>query len=87
MIEKLIRKYIENLKLEDIESFAKENGVYLEKEETLYLYHTIQTKWEFVVFGSFEEVLNDAKKNLKPSTYKKVEELLYFYREKYKRYL
>lgn len=87
MIEKLIRKYVENLKLEDIEKFAKENGVYLERDETIYLYHIIQTKWENVVFGSCEDVLQEVKSNLKPNTYKKVEELLYFYREKYKRYL
>lgn len=87
MIEKMIRKYVENLKLEDIEAFARTNNVYLEKEETAYLYHTIRSKWENVVFGNAEEVLLDAKKNLNPNTYKKVEELLYFYREKYKHYL
>lgn len=87
MIEKMIRKYVENLRMEDIEQFALENGIFLDKDETIYLYHTIQTKWENVVFGSKEEVLKEAKGKLKPSTYKKVEELLYFYSEKYKRYL
>ncbi len=87
MIEKMIRKYVENLRLEDIETFARENGIFLTKDESHYLYHIIQTKWEFVVFGSIEDVLKEAKSNLRPDTYKKVEELLYFYHEKYKRYL
>lgn len=87
MIEKMIRKYVENLKLEDIYHFAEENNVSLSSEEAHYLYHIIQTKWEIVVFRSPEEVLKEAKPHLNPNTYKKVEELLYFYREKYKRYL
>ncbi len=87
MIEKLIRKYVENLKMEDIYHFAEQNGIFLTNEEAHYLYHTIQTNWENVVFGSKEEVLKDAKLHLRENTYKKAEELLYFYLEKYKRYL
>ncbi len=87
MIEKLIKKYVDAINLEDIYHFAEENGVHLTNEEALYLYHIIQTKWENVVFGDPEPILKDAKKNLSESTYKKAEELLYFYLDKYKRYL
>ncbi len=87
MIEKIIRKYVENLKIEDIYHFAEQNGVFLSNEEAHYLYNIIQTKWENVVFGSPEEVLKEAALHLNKNTYQKVEELLYFYLEKYKRYL
>lgn len=87
MIEKMIRKYVENLKIEDIYHFAEQNNVHLSHEEAHYLYHTIQTKWENVVFGSADAVLKEAKYHLNPNTYEKAEELLYFYLEKYKRYL
>lgn len=87
MVEKIIRKYVENLKLEDIYRFAEENNVVLNSEEAHYLYHIIQTKWEIVVFRSPEEVLKEVEPHLSSTTYKKVEELLYFYYEKYKRYL
>lgn len=87
MIEKMIRKYVENLKIEDIYRFAEQNGVFLSNEETHYLYDTIQTKWKNVVFGSPEVVLKDAKLHLSEKTYQKAEELLYFYLDKYKRYL
>lgn len=87
MIEKIIRKYVENLKIEDIYHFAEQNGILLSNEEAHYLYHTIQTKWKNVVFGSKEAVLKDAALHLNEKTYQKAEELLYFYLEKYKRYL
>lgn len=87
MIERMIRKYVENLKMEDIYQFAQENNIYLTDDEALYLYHTIKTKWENVVFGDPEIILYEAKPHLKDYTYKKVEELLYFYRNKYKHYL
>lgn len=87
MIEKIIRKYVENLKMDDIYHFAEQNGIFLSNEEAHYLYHTIQTKWENVVFGSPEAVLKDAKMHLSKNVYEKAEELLYFYLEKYKRYL
>ncbi len=87
MIEKIIRKYVENLKIEDIYQFAEQNGVVLSNEEVHYLYDTIQTKWKNVVFGSPEAILKDAKLHLSEKTYQKAEELLYFYLDKYKRYL
>ena len=73
MIERFIRKYVENLKMEDVKCFAEQNGVFLTDEEAHYLYHIIQTRWENVVFGSKEEVLKDAKLHLREDTYKKAE--------------
>ncbi len=87
MIEKLIKKYVDAMNIEDIYHFAEQNGVHLTNTECNYLYHTIQTKWENVVFGNPEPILKDAKLHLNPTTYKKAEELLYFYLDKYKRYL
>lgn len=57
MIEKMIRKYVENLKLEDIYRFAEQNNVLLNSEEAHCLYHIIQNKWEIVVIRSPEEDL------------------------------
>lgn len=87
MIEKMIRRYVENLKMEDLYRFAEENGIFLTDEESHYLYHTIKTKWENVVFGNPDIILQEAKLHLRDNTYKKVEELLYFYQNKYKHYL
>ena len=87
MIEKLIQKYVEKINIEDIERFAEQNNVHLTSEESEYLYHIMKTKWENVVFGDTEPILKEAKLHLNPKTYKKAEELLYFYRDKYKRYL
>ena len=87
MIEKLIKKYVDTINLEDIYHFAEQNGVHLTSEECAYLYHTIQTKWENVVFKDPDPILKDAKTHLRENTYKKAEELLYFYLDKYKHYL
>lgn len=87
MIERIIRKYVEKLEPTDIDKFARENGVTLTPQECQYLYHIMKTKWENVVFGDATTTLVEAKAHLSETTYEKVEELLYLYREKYKNYL
>lgn len=87
MIEKIIQKYISKLTHNDIYNFSKQNDIILDNDELDYIYNIIKTKWKIVVFGNPDEILKEAQSKLSNSTYKKVEELLYIYKNKYKNYL
>ena len=87
MVEKIIRKYICELKIEDIHDFALKNDIVLTNEEAKIIYDYIKKDWEIIAFGDEKIVLNEAKKVLEEKTYNKLTELISFYKEKYKRYL
>lgn len=87
MVEKIIKKYICELKIEDIHDFALKNDIVLTNEEAKIIYDYIKKDWEIIVFGDEKIVLNEAKKVLEEKTYNKLTELISFYKEKYKRYL
>lgn len=87
MIEKLIEKYISKLEKKDIINFALENNIKLSDNEVAVIYNTIQLHWKELVFGNHEIVLKKIKDQMDSNTYKKIEELIILYKNKYQNYL
>ena len=87
MVEKVLKKYICNLKIQDIHDFAVKNGVKLSNDEAWIIYEYIQNDWETIVFGDETIVLNKIKNNISEETYNKIVELTTYFKQKYRRYL
>lgn len=86
MLNRLILKYVDSLKIEDIEEFSKKQGVILKKEESKVIYLEIKTNLNNVIYHT-DEVLLKIKDKLEPTTYLKMKELLEYYKKKYPDYL
>ena len=87
MIKNLINKYIEKLTINDIYEFASKNGITLKEYEANIIYSYTKKYWEVVVFSDHNPILRKVKDSLEPTTYNKLNELINFYKDKYKNYL
>ena len=87
MIKGFIQKQVEKITLQDVYAFALKNGITLEKEEAELIYQYIKTSWEEIIFSDHNRILMEAKPKLKEKTFEKIEELLTFFKQKYKCYL
>lgn len=87
MIKNLIAKHIQNLKIEDIYDFASKNNVILTSNEANTIYTYIKKYWKELIFEDHNIILNKIKDSIEPSTYNKINELIIFYKNKYKHYL
>ena len=87
MIEKLIEKYVSKIDKKDIIKFAEENNVTLNQNEVDLIYDNIKLHWKQIIFNDHNIVLEKIKNKISSSTYRKIEELIVLYKEKYKNYL
>ena len=87
MIYKIIENYIQKLKPNDIERFAKNNGVILTPTEIEVFYLTIKKNWNTIIYKDPTPIFNEIKPKLNPQTYKKAEELFFCFKQKYQHYL
>jgi len=87
MIEKLIIQYIDRMTLNDIDEFARKNGIVLSKDEIDLVYYHIKTNWRTIVYGNPKPILNDLKSKVDDLTYQKIENLYVHFKNKYSTYL
>lgn len=87
MIKNLIAKHVSNLTINDIYDFASKNGVSLNSNEANIIYTYIKKYWDELIFHDHTLILNKVKDSLEPTTYKKINELIVFYKNKYRNYL
>ena len=87
MINKLIENYIRNMNIEDVRKFANDNNIYLTSNEINIIYKTIKNDWHTLIYGDESIVFNKVKQELNNNTYKKAEELFFYFKNKYQRFL
>ncbi len=87
MIEKLIKSYVSKLTLDEVDKFAKENGVILNDDELNMIFIYIKRDWKTIVHGNPRGILDDIKSKLDSSSYSKIENLYIFFKNKYQNYL
>ncbi len=87
MFNKLIENYINNMNVNDVDKFARKNGIILKNEELNVIYETIKNNWQTIIYGDYTSVFNSIKDRISPSTYKKAEELFFYFKDKYQRFL
>ena len=73
-MDNIIKKYINILKKEDINLFAKKNNILLDKDELDLIYKTIKNRYN-EIYDNGINVINEYKNKLKESTYNKLIEL------------
>lgn len=86
MFNNFIYHYIKCLKQVDIEIFAKNNGVVLNKVESDIIYDQIKNHFHDVAYHT-DEVLLKIKDKLESTTYLKLKELIKDFKKKYPDYL
>lgn len=87
LIEKIIEKYVNKLEKKDIADFAEENGIKLNKNEVDLLYDNIKLYWRELIFKDHKVILEKLNNKIDSTTYKKIEELIILYKDRYKNYL
>ena len=87
MNEFLIKNYISNLTLNDINTFAIKNGIELNEEELKIIEKYIRNDWRTIIYGNPRPILNELKEKLNQIQYQKIENLYVEFKEKYKNYL
>lgn len=87
MHEFLIREFINRLTIEDVDKFARQNGIDLKKSELNLIYNQIKSDWRTILYGNPRPLLDNLRENLDSLTYNKIENLYSYFKEKYKHYL
>ena len=85
-MKSLLKNYIEKLTLDELRTFGKKHNINISNEEYQFILDLVQ--------GNFEDMLINEDKYLKiieskinPEEFKKIKDLYYVYKEKYKGYL
>jgi len=87
MNEFLIKNYISKLTLDDIDTFAKKNGIELKETELKLIEKHIRNDWRTIIYGNPRKILDNLKENLNNIEYQKIENLYIKFKNKYKNYL
>ncbi len=87
MLKYYIEKYVNNMSINDITSFASKNNFSLTNMETKIIYETIKSDWKTIVFDDHNIVLNKIKNKLNTDLYFKINDLILSYKEKYRQLL
>lgn len=87
MFKHYIEKYVNNMSIEDVYSFSKQNNIELTEYEANIIFDYVKNRWEEILFINQYIALNEIKSSLRPNVYQKLDELIKEYKEKYKKYL
>lgn len=87
MFKAFIQKQVSKLTKENIRDFATQNGITLTSLELNFLFCEIKTNYEEWLYQDTESSLLKIKDKVEHTTYLKLQELIPFYKEKYKNYL
>lgn len=71
----LLEQYVNRLTKEDVNKFAIKEGVTLEEYELDIIYNNIKQNYKTILFGNVRSILEEIKKEVKPFTYSKIENL------------
>ncbi len=87
MYDYLIGQFVERMTDDDIDRFAKQNGITLTKEEICIFSTYIKRDWRTLVHGNPRKIFDEVESKLEPATYQKMIELYRYFKEKYQNYL
>ena len=81
----IIKKYIEKITINDIETFSKKNNIYLSKKEISYIYEIINNdKYLELLLNNKEDlVFNNYKDKFTKENINKIKELFHKYKNKF----
>lgn len=68
----IIINYIKKLSLEDVINFSKNQGINIKKEEAETIYFYIKNRYNDVLNGNVQELLEEIKEQVSSNTYSKI---------------
>ena len=83
----IIKKYMDNLKLEEVSNFAKSKNIFLSSEELDFVYDFVKKNWEQVLNNPNLLNLDRYKDHFSPDNFLKIKKLFNEYSAKYKNFL
>lgn len=87
MISKLIGNYVNKMTINDVNNFALSNNINLNNTELDIVYNTIKKNWYTLIYGDYTSIFNNIKDKFDTDTYKKIEELFFYFKNKYQKFL
>lgn len=87
MISKLIGNYVNKMTISDVKNFALSNNINLNNTELDIVYNTIKKNWYTLIYGDYTNIFNNIKDKFDTDTYKKIEELFFYFKNKYQKFL
>lgn len=81
----LISNYINNLTINDVDNFFKNNDIFLSNNELNFCYHFAKNRYQELLSKDFN--IDDYKDYFKSDNYKKIKELYQVLYTKYYKYL
>ena len=87
MISKLIENYVNKMNISDVNNFALSNNINLNNTELDIVYNTIKKNWYTLIYGDYTSIFNNIKDKFDTDTYKKIEELFFYFKNKYQKFL
>lgn len=70
----MLEKYINKLRIEDINNYALKNNIKLDNNELNLIYDVIKKRWKEIYINGIK-IINEYKDKLKENTYNKLIEL------------
>ena len=83
----LIEKYMQNMKIDDVKSFAQKKGVNLSESELSFTYNFIKNNYQNILKNPHLLDLERYKNNYSPINYEKITKVFQEYSQKYSHYL
>ena len=83
MKERLINEYVNRMTIDDVNKFALQNGIILKDDELNLIFTYIKNDWRTIVFGNPRTILDDLKNKLDSISYSKIENLYFFFKNRY----
>ena len=83
----MIKKFMNNMTIDDVNNFAISKDVHLEENELIFTYEFIKKNWESILENPQLFNIDRYKNNFKEETFSKVKKLYNEYFQQYSRYL
>ena len=83
----IIKNYINNMNIEDLNILLIKNDIHLNDNELNVLYNHLKNDWYTFIYEDSTQILNDIKNSFTPDNYNKLYNIYINAKEKYKNYL
>jgi hypothetical protein len=83
----IIKRYMDKLKLEDVDNFAKKNNVFLSNEELDFTYKFVKKNWQTLILNPNLLNMDKYKDKYSSENLAKIKKLIKEYLVRYKNYL
>ncbi len=79
----LVKRYMDNLTIDQVRDFAIKNNVELSEEELTFTYDFVKKNWELIFRNPNLFNLERYKDRFSEANYQKIQKLIQFYYQKY----